>query len=83
VNCQGIPYLANAWLKAGGRKISAPLQVPAMASIWVEIGELFPGLGLSNEERRGALFWLDNSQHVMVYFFWFHEEFRTWMAQHH
>ena len=50
----------------------------------VKLEDLFPELAeVPAEKRSPALFWLENPQHVMLYFYWFHEASRTWMGQHH
>lgn len=82
-NCQPLPYDSAMWLKAGGKKYSAPLHVAPMASLWVKLEDFFPELDIPESQRSPALLWLDNPQHVMVYFFWYHRRDRTWMGQHH
>jgi len=83
-NCQDRAYESEVFLKIGGRKLSASLSLPAMASCWIKLEDLFGAENLpAAEERSPALFWLENPQHVMVYFFWFNESSNTWMGQHH
>jgi bacterioferritin-associated ferredoxin len=82
-NCQPIAYETEVVAKFGARKFAASLRVPPMANRWIKLEELFPSLDVPAAERAHGLFWLENPQHVMVYFFWFNERARTWMGQHH
>ena len=83
-NCQPLPYETDVCVKVDGRKFTAKLSVGAMASRWLKLEDLFPELAeVPTEKRSPALFWLENPQHVMLYFYWFHEASRTWMGQHH
>jgi bacterioferritin-associated ferredoxin len=82
-NCQPQPYETKAIVQIGGRRFSRQIQVGPMASLWVKFSDLFPDLDVPPDERSPALFWLENPQHVMVYFFWFNEAASSWMGQHH
>jgi bacterioferritin-associated ferredoxin len=84
-NCQGKRYESEYHLQvgqAGGRMWSGRLALEPMASRWVRLGELFPEMEEGGELSPG-LFWLENPQHVMVYFFWHIEGANVWMGQHH
>ena len=55
-----------------------------MGAAWLKLEDLFPEVAhIPAEKRSPALFWLENPQHVMLYFYWFNEVSRTWMGQHH
>lgn len=83
-NCQPLPYATNAFLKIGDRKLSARFELGPMASKWIKLETLFPEVAeIPAAERSPALLWLENPQHIMVYFYWFNEVSKTWMGQHH
>lgn len=82
-NCQPIAYETDVSVKGATCKSSARLALAPMASAWLKLADLFPDLDASATERSPALFWLENPQHVMVYFFWFNETSHSWMGQHH
>jgi bacterioferritin-associated ferredoxin len=82
-NCQAATYETEVHAKFGRRRFQAAMSVAPMASRWVKLESLFPDLDLPAAERANGLFWLENPQHVMVYFFWFNERSRTWLGQHH
>jgi bacterioferritin-associated ferredoxin len=82
-NCQPKPYESEYHLQAGGATYSGNLTLPPMASRWVELASLFPGLDATRADLSPGLFWLENPQHVMVYFFWHIQAANLWMAQHH
>jgi bacterioferritin-associated ferredoxin len=82
--CQAKPYETEVGLLLGGRRSTGELKIPAMGSRWVKLEDIFSGDGFV-DVRSGepGLFWLENPQHVMVYFFWYSPSSRTWMGQHH
>jgi bacterioferritin-associated ferredoxin len=82
-NCQTKPYESDYHLQAGGKTLSGRLTLDPMASRWVKLADLFPGLDPTASDLSPGLFWLENPQHVMVYFFWHIEAPNIWMAQHH
>lgn len=83
-NCQPLAYETNAFVKVGGQQLCAHISVGPMSSAWLKLEDLFPGLvSVPADQRSPALFWLDNPQHVMLYFYWFNAASRTWMGQHH
>jgi hypothetical protein len=83
-NCQPRDYETEAFLRVGNEKFSARLQLTPMAAKWLKLEELFPAIAtLPPAQRSPALMWLENPQHVMVYFYWFNEASKTWMGQHH
>jgi bacterioferritin-associated ferredoxin len=82
-NCQPRAYETDMFLKRGGQKEKTRLVVPAMGARWMRLADLFPAAKTAAPERTPALFWLENPQHVMVYFFWMNETAKTWMGQHH
>lgn len=83
-NCQPSAYQTDVFLKIGGQKLSAKLELGPMAATWVKLESLFPEVAsISVEQRSPALFWLENPQHVMAYFFWYNAKSRAWMGQHH
>lgn len=82
-NCQTKRYESDYHLKYGDTILDGKLALEPMASRWVKLEELFPGLDQKAPELSPALFWLENPQHVMVYFFWRLEAGNVWMAQHH
>lgn len=83
-NCQDRAYESEVLLKAAGQKYAAKLSLPPMASKWIALEDLFGAGNLPPESQRSpALFWLENPQHVMVYFFWFNQSANSWMGQHH
>lgn len=82
-NCQPKRYESDYYLQAGGETFSGKLELEPMASRWVKLGDLFPGLDMTRADLSPGLFWMENPQHVMVYFFWHIEGAGVWMAQHH
>jgi hypothetical protein len=83
-NCQPRVYETQVNVKFGNRKLSTQLRVEPMAALWVKLESLFEELpGVPEADRSPGLFWLENPQHVMVYFFWFNRGPKTWMGQHH
>ena len=83
-NCQPLAYETDACVKVNGRKFTAKLSIRPMAATWLKLETLFPELAeVPAEKRSPALFWLENPQHIMLYFYWFNEASHTWMGQHH
>jgi bacterioferritin-associated ferredoxin len=83
-NCQPLPYETDAFVKIGGEQLRAHLAVGPMSSVWLKLDDLFPDFAAVPADKRSpALFWLENPQHVMLYFFWFNAASGTWMGQHH
>jgi bacterioferritin-associated ferredoxin len=83
-NCQPQSYDSDVFLKIGGEKFSAKLHLDPMASTWIKLEDLFPAISaIPPAQRSPALLWLENPQHVMLYFYWFNEASKTWMGQHH
>ena len=82
-NCQPQPYESDYHLEYGGKTLNGRLALGPMASRWVRLADLFPGLDPAAPGLSPALFWLDNPQHVMMYFFWHFDREKTWMCQHH
>jgi len=83
-NCQEKAYESVACAQFGSRVLRAPFKLPPMASRWLRVDSLFPELAeIPPAERSPAVFWLESPQHFMLYFFWFDENSRTWMGQHH
>jgi len=82
-NCQPKAYQTAVHVKRGEEKYSAQLSVPAMGARWLRLADLFPSAQITAEKDAPGLFWLENPQHVMVYFFWMNETAKTWMGQHH
>ena len=83
-NCQPLQYDTEVHAKVDGRKFTAKLSIPPMGAAWLKLEDLFPEVAqIPAEKRSPALFWLENPQHVMLYFYWFNEVSRTWMGQHH
>lgn len=82
-NCQPKRYESEYHLQAGGTTWSGSIALEPMASRWVKLADLFPGLDPGRADLSPGLFWLENPQHVMVYFFWHIGGPDVWMAQHH
>ena len=82
-NCQPQPYESDYHLQAAGQTLSGHLSLAPMASRWIKLADLFPAHDSTRPVLSPALFWLDNPQHVMVYFFWHIQASNLWMAQHH
>ena len=81
-NCQPRPYESDACLSVGGVVERVPLKIAPMAARWMKLADLFPDLTVP-PEGLPALFWLENPQHIMLYFFWQHDATGHWIAQHH
>ena len=56
-----------------------PFELAPMASRWLRVGDIFG----RSEGEDPSLFYLENPQHVMVWFFWKHLATGAWIAQHH
>ncbi len=82
-NCQPKRYESEYHVQFAGTTLSGKLALEPMASRWVKLAELFPELDAARADLSPGLFWLENPQHVMVYFFWHIEAANVWMAQHH
>lgn len=82
-NCQPKRYESDYHLQFAGTTLSGKLALEPMASRWVKLADLFPDLDPARPDLSPGLFWLENPQHVMVYFFWHIEAPNVWMAQHH
>ncbi len=83
-NCQPLQYDTEVHTKVNGQKFTEKLSIPPMGAAWVKLDDLFPEVAqIPAEKRSPSLLWLENPQHVMVYFYWFNEVSRTWMGQHH
>lgn len=83
-NCQPLPYRSKVFLKMGITKFSADVELGPMAAAWLKLADLFPEVAsVPVAERSPALLWLENPQHIMVYFYWFNAANATWMGQHH
>ncbi len=82
-NCQAKRYESEYHLQCGETTLSGKLALDPMASRWVKLADLFPGLDPAGTDLSPGLFWLENPQHVMVYFFWHIEASNVWMGQHH
>jgi bacterioferritin-associated ferredoxin len=82
-NCQPKRYETEYRLQSGGTTLEGKLALEPMSSRWVRLADLFPGLDATRRDLSPGLFWLENPQHVMVYFFWHIEEAGVWMGQHH
>lgn len=82
-NCQPRSYESDAFLSASEGVERARLEIGPMAARWMKLSDLFPGLSVPPEGLSPALFWLENPQHVMLYFFWQHDRTGHWIAQHH
>ncbi len=82
-NCQQRRYESDYHLQFAGTTLDGKITVEPMASRWVKLADLFPGLDPARPDLSPGLFWLDNPQHVMVYFFWRIDASNVWMAQHH
>lgn len=80
-NCQPKRYESDYHLRYGGTVLDGRLELEPMASRWVRLADLFPGLDPAAPELPGALFWLENPQHVMMYFLW--RAGNVWLCQHH
>ncbi len=82
-NCQPRRYESDYQLQFGETTLSGKLALEPMASRWIKLADLFPALDPARADLSPGLFWLENPQHVMVYFFWHIEGPDVWMAQHH
>jgi bacterioferritin-associated ferredoxin len=82
-NCQAQAYESEYHLQAAGETWSGKLVLGPLESRWVKLAYLFPGLDATRADLTPGLFWLENPQHVMVYFFWHIAGPNVWMAQHH
>ena len=82
-NCQPKRYESDYHLQFGERTLSGKLALEPMVSRWMKLADLFPELDAARADLSPGLFWLENPQHVMVYFFWHIEAPNVWMAQHH
>lgn len=82
-NCQPRPYRSEAAVQFGSRVFRTRLDLPPMANRWVRLEDLFPSLDVPPAERSPGVFWLEDPQHIMVYFFWYNEGVHTWSGQHH
>ena len=82
-NCQNRPYESEAVLKSAQREIRHPFSLGPMESVWGRVSDFFPQ-GVGNErDFEPGLFYLENPQHVMVWFFWHHDVADSWIANHH
>lgn len=83
-NCQDISYRAQAVLQGSERTIKAPFALGPRASRWCLLADLFPEGELGDPaDFEPGLFYLDNPQHVMVWFFWRHTTANVWIGNHH
>lgn len=83
VNCQDREYESAAVLKTMGSRYETRLELGPMETIWQPILKFFPEVNPAIENLDPALFFLDNPQHVMVWFFWYSDLHHTWIANHH
>jgi hypothetical protein len=83
-NCQPRAYNSTVHLKTKERQFQTQIDLAPMAAAWVKLEDLFPETqSMTPSVLSPALFWLDNPQHIMVYFFWHNVDFNSWMGQHH
>lgn len=82
-NCQPRAYESDVHVETSQGVQKARLKVPAMGALWMKLADLFPGLAVPPEGLSPAIVWLENPQHVMLYFFWQHTATGHWIAQHH
>jgi bacterioferritin-associated ferredoxin len=82
VNCQDREYVSAVTLKTPTARYETQLRLGPMETVWRPILEFFPGVD-AEKALDPALFFLDNPQHTMVWFFWYSDLHHTWIANHH
>jgi bacterioferritin-associated ferredoxin len=83
-NCQPQAYNSTVHLKTKETQFQTQIDLAPMAATWVKLEDLFPETqSMTPSALSPALFWLENPQHIMVYFFWHNVDFNSWMGQHH
>lgn len=83
VNCQDREYRSSVTFKTPDSRYETQLRLGPMEAVWQPVLQFFPEINLAAETLDPALFFLDNPQHVMVWFFWQSDLHRTWIANHH
>lgn len=83
VNCQDREYQTAVSFKTASGRYDTHLKLGPMETLWQPILQFFPEIDPAVEKLDPALFFLDNPQHVMVWFFWHSDLHQTWIANHH
>jgi bacterioferritin-associated ferredoxin len=82
-NCQDIPYESAYFLRNSERLLSGHFSLPPKHSRWIRVSDLFSHEPFDPVEFRESLFYFENPQHVMMWFFWHAESANCWVGQHH
>jgi bacterioferritin-associated ferredoxin len=83
VNCQDLEYATKVTFKTDTARYETDLRLGPMETVWKPILDFFPGVDFTGQSLDPALFFLDNPQHTMVWFFWHSDLHQTWIANHH
>ena len=82
-NLDDRPYLSEVILKdAGGESLSATVAVPPNGSRFAALPDLFDSPAAFLANRPGILYFGNNHQPAMYYYFVLNERLGTWRAQH-
>jgi hypothetical protein len=82
-NCQAKEYASSVTLKTPTKRYETQLRLAPMETVWRPLLEFFPEVDPAAQDLDPALFFLDNPQHTMVWFFWQSDVHHTWIANHH
>jgi hypothetical protein len=83
VNLDATPYVSDVILKDDeGRELRAQMWLPANGSRFVALGELFLNPRSFLGERSGVLYFGNNRQPAMYYYFVHNQRMGTWRVQH-
>ncbi len=83
VNCQDREYVSGMTLKTPDTRHETQFRLGPMETVWRPVLGFFPEVDAARQPLDPALFFLDNPQHVMVWFFWQSDVHHTWIANHH
>ncbi len=78
------PYRSDVHLRlSDGRVVTRHIDLPALASAWIEVRALFGIVEPATQGDGNALLWFDSNQRLMVWCFWRKVAEGLWLVQHH
>lgn len=81
-NCQDIPYSSEVVLRGKDQELRGTIHLPPRGSQWTSIKDFFPDATIRPEDFEPGLFYLENPQHVMTWFFWHNTQADAWIGNH-